>query len=211
MKTFIPLFLSLMFFSGKVVNRPEDTDKYRPDAKNSKSQKTVLIIGLKTGNITSNYFMPENIAEKTLIAKDSLEEIFSKQIIEHIKKSSGSEFNIISIEGDNNTLLDKMEYKYDKEIKTSDLSSIKDEEYNKLIMQYKADYVVFLDNYYLKYEGGSNLFHILSYNVYNKNKKNIIAGKSFFNTPELLPLANYDKKFEKSGNKIVEQLQKVTD
>lgn len=206
MKNIAVLIISFFLFGMHLASKAENIT---PDAKTPKAKKNVLVIGLKEGGITSNYYNQDNIAEKTLITKDSLEETFSKLIIDKIKQSNNSEFNFITLENKSSSLLNEVQYKYEKEMKVSDLSDFKDEDYQKLLKDYDAEYVIFLDNYYLKYEGGSNLFHIFNYNIYNHDKINILSGKSFFNTPELMPLANYDKKYEKSGDRIVEQLQKI--
>ncbi|NJO69493.1 MAG: hypothetical protein HC830_09620 [Bacteroidetes bacterium] len=213
MKNFLFTILTI-FICGIAVALPEgDGDKKSNPGETGAKVKTVLVIGLKEGNITSNYFMAENIAEKTALSKDSLEEAFSMEIIQGIKKIHGSGFNFVHLAHDKNSnvFLDKVQYRYDKEMMVSDLSDLKDEDYQKLIKQHNAEYVLFLDHYFLKYEGGSNLFHIYNYDVYNKNKKNIYSGKTFFNTPDLEPLANYQKKYEKSGNKIIDQLQKLSE
>lgn len=202
------LLYSIAFASG--INEG-DTKTTGKDPKAAK--KTVLIVGLKEGNITSNYYMTESIAEKTAISQDSLEEVFSREISESISRISDSDFNFVRLGKENSSkkLLDKVQYRYDKEMMVSDLTEMKDEDYMQLLKEYNADYVLFLDHYYLKYEGGSNLFHMFNYHIYNKHKKGIISGKSFFNTPELLPLARYEKKFEKTGNKIIDQLNKINE
>jgi hypothetical protein len=178
----------------------------------AKTKKTVLVVGLKNGNITSNYYVPEIIAEKTAVDKDSLEDVFSRIIVESMNRSNENEFHIISIKGNKskNSFLNKVNFKYEKELMVSDLSELSDSEFQNMMKQYNADYILILGHYYLKYEGGSNLFHIIQYDVYNLNKKNIISDNAFFNTPELLPLANFEKKYTRSGSRIIDQLHKAS-
>lgn len=213
MKVLIPIFILPLLILGNSFTSPKDAGDKKSNSKDPKgSKKTVLIVGIKDGNLTSNYFMAEHIAERTSIAKDSLEEVFSREISKSLSKRDDSGFHFIRFESKKDkSLLNKVQYKKEKDMMVSDLSQLNDEDYQQLLSQYNADYVLFLDQYYLKYEGGSNLFHIFNYDIYNQNKKNIVSGKTFFNTAELLPLANYEKKYEKSGNKIIDQLQKASE
>lgn len=208
----IRLIILLLISGNLIVNAsPEGDPKTESKTKAVAKRKTVLVVGLKKGNITSNFYSPEGIAEKTSIAIDSLEDVFSRKIVESISRTNDNGLNIIPLMvKTKNNVLSKVNYHYENDILVSDLSDLNDKEFEVLMSQYNADYIMFIGNYYLKYEGGSNLFHIIKYEVYNRNKKNIISDKAFFNTPELMPLANFEKKYIRSGSRISEQLQKAT-
>lgn len=212
MKKFILSTILSVIFLGFITAGPDGETKV-PGSEAKSAKRTVLIIGLKEGNLTSNYYMAANIAEKTSIAADSITEVFSREITQSITKNRNTRFEFVFAEKtkDNHNVLSQIQFKYDKEMMVSDLSELKDVDFHKLLDTYKADYILILDHYYLKYEGGSNLFHLVNYDIYNRNKKNIVAGKTYFNTPELMPLANYEKKYEKTGSKILDQLNKVAE
>lgn len=209
----LKLIISLLILGNMALTASPEGDPETDTKKEAVvKKKTVLVVGLKKGNITSNFYSPEGIAEKTSITIDSLEDVFSRTIVESIKKKNDNGLNIIPLMFKaKNNVLGKVNYRYDRDILAADLSELSEAEYQSLLSQYNADYVMFIGNYYLKYEGGSNLFHIIKYDVYNKNKKNVVSEKAFFNTPELMPLASFEKKLERSGSKIAEQLNKVSE
>jgi hypothetical protein len=212
MKAIILIFICSAILLSPLASSPKDNVK--TNGKNPRTAKrTVLIIGLKEENITSNYFMAENIAERTSLAKDSIGSAFSRMLSESIVNSGNPRFEFICClsNKNNNEILSKVQYKFDKDMLVSDLSGLKDSDYQDFLNSYNADYVIFLDHYFLKYLNGNSLFHILNYDVYNRDKKNIIVGKTYFNSAELLPLVNYEKNYKKAGAKIVQQLDKVAE
>jgi ABC-type transport system substrate-binding protein len=212
MKT-IRFIITLLILGNLTANVFAEGDP-ETDTKKSAAikKKTVLVVGLKKGNITSNFYSPEGIAEKTTISADSLEDVFSRKIIESINRKNDKGLNVVPLMfKPKHSILGKVTYHYEKDVLVSDLSDLSSDDVQSLLNQYNADYVMFIGNYYLKFEGGSNLFHIIKYDVYNKSKKNILSEKVYFNTPELLPLASFEKKFERSGSKILEQLNKASE
>jgi hypothetical protein len=150
---------------------------------------TILVLGLDKGDIQSNYYMIEDIAKGIHTSPDSVEIIYNEAIVDKLNTSEKSNFEFITID----------ESKIDK----NDL--------NKLFSNFNADYILSFEKYELNWKGEPYyiLFNVINYNLYNRKSEAITSGQSYFDTPELQPLSQMDRKFQKMADRIALQTTKV--
>ena len=147
------------------------------------STKKVLVIGLD--NVNSNYFPQSMITEETGIPTDSISYTYNKIITNNIIQSNkDKDYTFVSpvVSSEINEIIDDIQLKGEEEERYIDLSSIDNNEYHRLIDASNADYVLFLNQHYLKWQEKPlrTLFHFVSYSLYDKNQKEITKGNNYF-------------------------------
>lgn len=169
------------------------------------STKKVLVIGLD--NVNSNYFPQSMITEETGIPTDSISYTYNKIIINNIiqaNKDKGYTFVSPVVSSEINEIIDDIQLKGEEEERYIDLSSIDNNEYHRLIDASNADYVLFLNQHYLKWQEKPlrTLFHFVSYSLYDKNQKEITKGNNYFTCMNLEKADKLSKTSRKSSSKI---------
>ena len=168
------------------------------------STKKVLVIGLD--NVNSNYFPQSMITEETGIPTDSISYTYNKIITNNIIQSNkDKDYTFVSpvVSSEINEIIDDIQLKGEEE-ESIDLSSIDNNEYHRLIDASNADYVLFLNQHYLKWQEKPlrTLFHFVSYSLYDKNQKEITKGNNYFTCMNLEKADKLSKASRKSSSKI---------
>ena len=169
------------------------------------STKKVLVIGLD--NVNSNYFPQSMITEETGIPTDSISYTYNKIITNNIIQSNkDKDYTFVSpvVSSEINEIIDDIQLKGEEEERYIDLSSIDNNEYHRLIDASNADYVLFLNQHYLKWQEKPlrTLFHFVSYSLYDKNQKEITKGNNYFTCMNLEKADKLSKASRKSSSKI---------
>lgn len=176
------------------------------------SVKKVLIIGLN--NFSSNYYPKSMIAEETGIPADSICYTYNNIIAN----------NIIKLNKDKNYLFEKpsntqelceeinsLTLKGEDEESFIDLKEMDDKKFNSIISAEKADYVLILNQHYLRWQEKPlrTLFHFISYSLYDKNKDEITKGNNYFTSMEPEEADKLYKSSRKSSSKIATSIIKT--
>ena len=175
--------LNLLFLCGLYVNTL--SAEKLSEGENIQPRQ-VLIVGLKD-NVRSNYFYKGMIAEETGMQADSVDFIYNQIIAENIAGNTKSKA-----------------YKFD-------LSSVPLDEMRKIMNDADADYLLVLNQHYLKWQDQPlrTLFHIVSYSLFDKDKKEIITGNNFFTCMNLEEPNKIRKMSKKSSVKIASNVIKA--
>lgn len=169
------------------------------------SKKKVLVIGLD--NVNSNYFPQSMITEETGIPTDSISYTYNKIITSNIinaNKDKDYVFVSPAASSEISEIIDNIKLEGEEEEKYIDPSTLDDNEYRHLMDNTHADYVLFLNQHYLKWqeEPLRTLFHFVSYSLYDKNQKEITKGNNYFTCMNLEKADKLSKASRKSSSKI---------
>lgn len=179
---------------------------------NNVSVKKVLIIGLN--NFGSNYYPKSMITEETGIPADSIcytyNNIIANNIIKQNKDKNYS-FNMPSCTQELCEDINDLTLKGENEECFIDLKEMDDKKYNSIISAENADYVLILNQHYLRWQEKPlrTLFHFISYSLYDKNKDEITKGNNYFTCMELEEAENLYKLSRKSSSKIASNIIKT--
>lgn len=188
------------------------TDEEKDSNKNSNSLVKVLVIGLR-GNVGSNYFPNSMITEETGIPTDSIDYTYNQIIAKNIITSNkNKKFQFAAPEKAAliNRLLDEIKLKGEEEEIYADLSQVDDNQYEKLIKDTGSDYILFLNQHYLKWQEKPlrTLFHITSYSLFDKDHKEVMRGNNYFTSMNLENKNKLSKDSRKSSSKIASSIVK---
>ena len=202
--------LNLLFLCGLCVNtsfaeKLSEGDGIQP--------KQVLIVGLKD-NVRSNYFYKGMIAEETGMQADSVDFIYNQIIAENIAKNTKNKAYKFVLANENSIPADffeEVKINENEEECASDLSSVPLDEMRKIMNDADADYLLVLNQHYLKWQDQPlrTLFHIVSYSLFDKDKKEIITGNNFFTCMNLEGPNKIRKMSKKSSVKIASNVIKA--
>lgn len=202
--------LNLLFLCGLCVNtsfaeKLSEGDGVQP--------KQVLIVGLKD-NVRSNYFYKGMIAEETGMQADSVDFIYNHIIAENIAgntKNKACKFVLANENSIPADFFEEVKINENEEECTSDLSSVPLDEMRKIMNDADADYLLVLNQHYLKWQDQPlrTLFHIVSYSLFDKDKKEIITGNNFFTCMNLEEPNKIRKMSKKSSVKIASNVIKA--
>lgn len=171
----------------------------------------VLVVGLD--NVQSNYFPATMITEETGIPRDSIGKTYNRIITQNIIQANTnrkykfiSSESIPSFEG----LTASIGLQGEEETCYPDLSRIKSDVFSKMLEQVHADYILFLNQHYLKWQEQPlrTLFHIVSYSLYDRNLKEVTKGQNYFTSMNLEKVDKLAKTSRKSSSKIVSAVLK---
>jgi len=171
----------------------------------------VLLVGAPN-NVKSNYYYDELIAEQISIPVDSIEWQFNQLValnLEDMEQKAGFDFILLSPSQQGWTeLTDHLEVTGEGQSCSSDLANLSTATYQDLLLQVEADYLLVLNQHYLKWQEQPmrTLFHILSYSIYDKNKQLIYSGNEFFTSMKLEKLDRMAKSIKKPSEKIGKEL-----
>ena len=95
----------------------------------------------------------------------------------------------------------------------ADLSQVNKEQYNKVLNEADADYVLFLNKHYLKWQDTPlrTLFHFVSYSLYDRTQHEETKGNNYFTCMNLEKEAKLSKASRKSSSKIASEIIKSID
>ncbi len=174
----------------------------------------VLVVGLDN-NVKSNYYVKDMIAEETGIMPDSIAIQFNQMLSQHIQNFDGK--NEYIFKGSNADLSkiisSKISVAGEGEQCSSDLSGFPGEELDRIMLQAGADYLLVLNQHYFKWqeEPMKTVFHIVSYSLYNKERKQIHSGNQYYTTIKLESADKMRQFSRKSGQRIASSVAKAID
>lgn len=189
----------------------EDSNK---ENKTNDMTVKVLVVGLD--NVGSNYFPAPMITEETGIPQDSIGDTYNRIITDNIiQTNKDKKYAFVSSANlpDVNALIDEVEVKGEDEDTYADLSHVNKAEYDKVLNEADADYVLFLNNHYLKWQDTPlrTLFHFVSYSLYDRNQNEVTKGNNYFTCMNLEKAAKLSKASRKSSSKIASEVIKSID
>lgn len=183
-------------------------------AEQPNKQIRVLIVGA-SDNVKSNYYYDELIAEQTAIPVDSIDWQFNQLVANNLGDiAAKGDFDFVLLSPTQlawSELTSHLEVKGEGQTCSSDLSDLPTTTYQELLRQVEADYLLVLNQHYLKWQEQPmrTLFHIMSYSVYDKNKNPIYSGNEFFTSMKLEKLDRVAKLIKKPSEKIAQEVIRV--
>ncbi len=182
---------------------------------NEHSTVKVLVIGLHD-NVSSNYFPESMITEETGIPEESIDstynQIITKNIIETNKDKHIVFIDSKGLDGIGNVIND-ITLTGNNEEQYADLSHIESKDYHNLLDNAHADYLLILNQHYLKWQEKPlrTLFHFVSYSLFDKSQQEITKGNSYFTCMNLEKADKLMKASKKSSSKIALSITKNID
>lgn len=172
--------------------------------------KRVLVIGLED-NVRSNYFYDKLIAEETGIEEEMIDQEYNSIIAENIASTSNKQnIKFITTPSKNNGLVGKIKISGEEEECSADISELPAEQLKETLEDADAEYLLVINQHYLKWEERPlrTLFHIVSYSLFDKNKKEIYHGNNYFTSMNLETPEKLRKTSRKSSSKIASAIIK---
>lgn len=187
-------------------------DEEGAENKANRNAVKVLVIALPD-NVDSNYFPNSMITEETGIPADSIDYTYNQVIVKNIiaaNKDKKYQFITPQKAALINKLLDEVKLQGEEEEKYADLSQVDNKSYEQLIKDTDSDYILFLNQHYLKWQEKPlrTLFHITSYSLYDKDQKEVTRGNNYFTSMNLENKDNLSKDSRKSSSKITSNIVK---
>lgn len=206
------IVLGLFVMASVMVVKAEEAGK-DASGKNNAVVK-VLVVGLD--NVNSNYFPESMITEETGIPEDSIGETYNRIITDNIilaNKDKGVAFISSENISDADQLLGNVVVKGENEERYADVEQIDHKNYQQLMDEAQADYVLFLNQHYLKWQEKPlrTLFHFVSYSLYDKNQQEVTKGNNYFTCMNLEKADRLTKASRKSSSKIASAIVKSID
>ncbi|WP_418661449.1 hypothetical protein [Bacteroides ilei] len=206
------IVLGLFVMASVVAVKAEEAVK-GASGKNNAVVK-VLVVGLD--NVNSNYFPESMITEETGIPEDSIGETYNRIITDNIilaNKDKGVAFISSENISDADQLLGNVVVKGENEERYADVEQIDHKNYQQLMDEAQADYVLFLNQHYLKWQEKPlrTLFHFVSYSLYDKNQREVTKGNNYFTCMNLEKADRLTKASRKSSSKIASAIVKSID
>lgn len=208
-------FRKISFVFGLAVLTIGSVSAYSADENGVKANRNmvkVLVVALPN-NVDSNYFPNSMITEETGIPTDSIDYTYNQVMIRNIiagNKDKKYQFVTPQRTAHISKLLDEVKLKGEEEEKYADLSLVDDSSYEQLIKDTDSDYVLFLNQHYLKWQEKPlrTLFHITSYSLYDRNQKEVTRGNNYFTSMNLENKDKLSKNSRKSSSKIASYIVK---
>lgn len=187
--------------------------KNNKDAAAAETQ--VLIVGLND-NVKSNYYYNGMIAEETGMQADSIDQQYNDIISNNIADAaSQSSCRFIPGTRDHSydALIGKIAVTGEGEDCHSSLSGIAASELQEALDHAHAGYLLVLNQHYLKWqkEPMRTVFHMVSYTLYDKDKKQVLCGSQYFTSMSLEKPDKIMQMSRKSTSKIASSIAKSLD
>mgnify|MGYP003603880218 FL=1 len=187
-------------------------------AKGTKTSEAlkVMVVGLPD-NVRSNYFPLMMISQETGIPADSVVYVYNNAIAANIidgNKNDGVEFIMPKNSGEVRAVIQKVSLQGDEALnKSANLSQVSGNEYQQLLADNDADYVLLLNQHYLKWQEKpmQTVFHITSYSLFDKDKNEVIHGNNNFTTMSLEGQEKLYRDARKCSSKILSSVLKTLD
>lgn len=179
------------------------------------SAKQILIVGLHD-NVKSNYFYNGMIAEETGMQADSIDSAYNRIIAENIAAASPEgpiRFLPATHRQIDGEILNEIKVNGESEDSYADLSAVPAGEWQAVLEKVGADYLLILNQHYLKWQDQPlrTLFHIVSYTLVDKQKREICRGNNYFTCMNLENPDRLKKISRKSSSKIASAIVKTLD
>ncbi|WP_029905067.1 hypothetical protein [Prevotella sp. 10(H)] len=177
------------------------------------NEKKILIVGL-TDNVKSNHFYDDWIAEETGMKVENIDSEYNYIIADNIA-STGSQENYKFIPISDDQVCEKItqgiKVEGEGEGCHSDLSNVLENDLQDLLNKSDADYLLVLNQHYLKYQERpmNTIFHIVSFTLFDKNKKDLLHGNNYFTSINLEKPEKVRKISRKSTSKIASSIIKT--
>lgn len=206
------LGLFALFFIGTA--QAGETEKGGKVNKENDTTIKVLVVGLD--NVNSNYFPESMITEETGIPEDSISNTYNHIITENIiQANKDKNYDFISSErvANASSLVGNLQVYGEEEESYIDINQINKQNYTQLLNEADADYVLFLNQHYLKWQDKPlrTLFHFVSYSLFDKNQQEITKGNNYFTCMNLEKAEKLSKASRKSSSKITTAIIKSID
>lgn len=203
----LPGFLILMIIPALSWGKKDVTSK--------PAEAQVLIVGLND-NVKSNYYFKEQIAEETGIQADSIVQQYNDIISRNIMAAAANSACTFVPAGKDESytgLVSKIEVTGDGEDCNSNLSKLSTEELQNALEHAHADYLLVLNQHYLKWQQQPmrTVFHMVSYTLYDKNKKPVLSGNQYFTSMNLEKPERIAQISRKSSSKIASSVARSLD
>lgn len=150
--TFVKSIILGLFAMASVATVQAEEAGKEAVGKESSATVKVLVVGLD--NVSSNYFPESMITEETGIPEDSIGDTYNRIITDNIiHANKNKEFAFISSEkfADAEKLLGDIQVSGENEESYANVSQIDSQNYKQLLDEAHADYVLFLNQHYLKW------------------------------------------------------------
>ncbi len=210
MKTTFAKSILLGLFAACLASaaRAEDAGK---ENKRAGATVKVLVVGLD--KVCSNYFPAPMIAEETGIPEDSIGDTYNRIITDNIiQTNKNKDYTFLSsdIFSEAESLVSGIRLNGENEESYADLSLIDRQSYDCLLDRADADYVLFLNQHYLKWQEKPlhTLFHFVSYSLYDRNRQEVTKGNNYFTCMNLEKSDKLAKASRKSSSKIAAEVIK---
>jgi hypothetical protein len=173
----------------------------------------ILIMGVRD-NVKSNFYDEDVIAQETGIKIDSIDNKFNSIIANNIAGAMPNSSCKFITHSDGTLpaeMTDKIEVEGDGENCISHLNKLPATELKKTLVEAKADYLLVLNQHYLKRQEKPmrTVFHIVSYTLYDENKKEVMTGHQYFTSMKLESSDKMKQMSRKSTSKIASSVAKV--
>jgi hypothetical protein len=171
----------------------------------------IAFLGIGSGNLRSNYFSDETIAERMNVPEDSIHEVFNGVFFEYLNHASlkGGKADVVyCCLGEGKAILESVKYDNRGDEMESDLSAVPQGELSDFLQKTSTDYLVLVDQYYIKREGYPyhNISHIINYSVYDGKKKVVCRGRHRFSSLDMDDLGSYSRQFSKIASKLLAKI-----
>ena len=170
-----------------------------------------LVVGFDK-NYHSNYYPDVMIASKIGIDVNHLDTLFNNLFITKLLTQKSKRYKYLSPENDNefSILKENIHYVGETDDRYPELSSVSLQSFQTLLNKFGSDYLIVFSQYYMKKQEKPfpTLFHIINYSVYNHSKEEIMKGKVFSNSFDLVNLQELEKIFQKNALKNMAAIEK---
>ncbi len=202
------IFLTILLFAGTLVCEARSGSKSSPD-KNGTVR--IAFLGIDRENLRSNYYTSDVIAGKMDTTEEAIDQAFNTSFFIALESACTRNNKIAAIFScceDAYTVLEAVEYVEEGDEIRSNLSVVPQASVEVLLEKTTADYLVLIDQYYIKKEGYpyNNISHIIGYSVYDENREVVSRGRHHFTSLDIDNLNRYNKQFSKVANKMLARL-----
>ncbi len=183
----------------------------------NQQQAQVLIVGLDK-NVKSNYSYDDLIAEQTGIKTDSIDHRYNAIIAANIVAAGANgscrfSFGNQEPEVHCERIIPKIRVAGEAEQCVSSLGDITTEELQQTLNEAHADYLLVLNQHYLKWqeEPMRTVFHMISYTLFDKDRKAVTSGSQYFTSMNLEAPEKVTQLSRKTTSKIVAAIARSLD
>ena len=202
-RNLLPLLLLLIGYNVKVfagvITQPSNA-------------KVVVIAAPE--NIKSNYFYPGLIAEHLHTSVDSLNYYLNTKFLEQLQLQCGKTLQFVdgSDQPSYFSIQGNIEVTGEGDVAKASISKIGTKDYNQLLLESQADYVLVINQHYFKkQEDGSmnTIFHIVSYTLFDSNQTIVSTSSQNYSVMKLLPANEMVALMKKPAGKMVQKIEKA--
>jgi hypothetical protein len=186
--------------------------KKNPADNKKKEEVQILIVGLND-NLKSNYYFDEVIEKEIGMNGDSVEHLYNSIIAKNIATALPNSSCKFVAGIDNKQFeeyAEKVEVAGDGEECVSNLTKVPTAEFQQTLKQTGSNYLLVLNQHYLKRQEKPmrTVFYIVSYTLYDQNKKEVYSGNQFFTSMKLESPDKVRQISRKSTSKIASSIAK---